>query len=79
MASVAGTRADDAAGFVQLSCTPELGLFSVRRFQVQNIPESGPYLIDGWKPVVKAGCTACVRSTPNDGDDKQECMGRVPC
>jgi hypothetical protein len=42
---------------VQLSCTPELGLFSVRRFQVPNIPDLGPYLADGWKPdatVVKA-------------------------
>ena len=52
MATIGGTRADDAAGFVQLSCTPELGLFSVRRFQVPNIPELGPYLADGWKPEV---------------------------
>ncbi|KRR10569.1 hypothetical protein CP49_12370 [Bradyrhizobium valentinum] len=43
-------RADDAAGFVQLICAPEVGLFSVRRFQIPNIPDLGPYLADGWKP-----------------------------
>jgi hypothetical protein len=57
MSSIASTRADDATGFVQLSCVPELGLFSARRFQVPDIPALGPFLTDGLKPdaaVVKA-------------------------
>lgn len=48
--SAGNSRADDAIGFVQLTCTPELGLFSAHRIQLPNIPELGPYLQDGRKP-----------------------------
>ncbi len=42
-----GARADTNWGFVQITCAPEISYFAVRRFQVYNLPNMGPYLTEG--------------------------------
>lgn len=44
------SAADTLWGFVQITCAPEIGYFSVRRFQVPDLPEKGPYLTEGLTP-----------------------------
>ncbi|HTZ80907.1 MAG TPA: hypothetical protein VMC10_23545 [Stellaceae bacterium] len=36
-------RADEFYGFVQSTCAPEIGYFSIRRFQLVNLPHGHPY------------------------------------
>lgn len=43
-------EADELWGFVQITCTPELGYFSIRRFFVLDPPHKGPYLTEGLEP-----------------------------
>ncbi len=42
--------ADELSGFVQMTCAPEIGYFSIRRFQVANLPKNGRYLTEGLIP-----------------------------
>jgi hypothetical protein len=46
----ANVRADTNWGFVQITCAPEISYFAVRRFQVYNLPNMGPYLSEGLSP-----------------------------
>jgi hypothetical protein len=48
--SVRPLRADEAWSFVQITCAPELGYFSIRRFFVMDLPNMGPYLTEGLNP-----------------------------
>jgi hypothetical protein len=51
--AISGSRpalADEPWGFVQITCVPELGYFSIRRFVVMNLPRKGPYLTEGLDP-----------------------------
>jgi hypothetical protein len=48
--SVRPLRADEAWSFVQITCAPELGYFSIRRFFVMDLPHMGPYLTEGHDP-----------------------------
>jgi hypothetical protein len=41
------TRADENWGFVQITCAPEISYFAIRRFQIYNPPNMGPYLSEG--------------------------------
>jgi hypothetical protein len=43
-------HADEAWSFVQITCAPELGYFSIRRFFVMDLPHMGPYLTEGQDP-----------------------------
>jgi hypothetical protein len=36
-------EADEIYGFVQITCAPEIGYFSARRFQLINLPHDHPY------------------------------------
>ena len=36
-------EADEIYGFVQSTCAPEIGYFSIRRFQLINLPHDHPY------------------------------------
>jgi hypothetical protein len=36
-------QADELYGFVQSTCVPEIGYFSIRRFQLVNLPHEHPY------------------------------------
>lgn len=45
--SVHSAHADEAWSFVQITCAPELGYFSIHRFFVMNPPYMGPYLTEG--------------------------------
>jgi hypothetical protein len=42
-----GARADEQWGFVQITCAPEISYFAVKRFQIYNPPNMGPYLSEG--------------------------------
>jgi len=48
--SVDSAHADEAWSFVQITCAPELGYFSIRRFFVMDLPHMGPYLTEGLDP-----------------------------
>jgi hypothetical protein len=48
--TVHSVHADEAWDFVQITCAPELGYFSIRRFFVMNLPSKGPYLTEGLDP-----------------------------
>jgi len=41
-------RADEPWNFVQITCVPELGYFSIRKILIMNLPHKGPYLTDGF-------------------------------
>jgi hypothetical protein len=44
------SHANEAWSFVQITCAPELGYFSIRRFFVMDLPNMGPYLTEGLNP-----------------------------
>jgi hypothetical protein len=46
-------RADEPRSFVQITCAPELGYFSIRRFTIMNVPPKGPYLTEGFEPATE--------------------------
>jgi hypothetical protein len=48
--AVHSAHADEAWSFVQITCAPELGYFSIRRFFVMDLPHMGPYLTEGLDP-----------------------------
>lgn len=50
-------HADEAWGFAQITCAPELGYFSIRRFFVIDPPHKGPYLTEGLEPSAAAVST----------------------
>ena len=39
---------DELYGFVQIACVPEIGYFSIRKFQVYNLPNKAPFLTEGF-------------------------------
>ena len=47
------SSADEVYGFVQITCAPELGYFSIHRFQIYNLAHGGPYLTDGSRPTAQ--------------------------
>lgn len=55
--AIHSARADEVWDFAQITCVPELGYFSIRRFSILDLPHMGPYLTEGLEPgpvVVKA-------------------------
>jgi hypothetical protein len=50
MAASAPARADYPWMFAQVTCTPILGYFSIRRITIMNLPDKGPYLTEGINP-----------------------------
>jgi hypothetical protein len=48
--SIHTAHADDLYYFAQVTCAPELGYFSIRRFLILDLPSKGPYLTEGLEP-----------------------------
>jgi hypothetical protein len=48
--AAATATADNLYGFVQITCAPEIGYFSIRKFQIYNLPHKGPFLTEGLSP-----------------------------
>jgi hypothetical protein len=40
-------HSDELFGFVQITCAPEISYFSIRRFQISDLPHKGPFLSEG--------------------------------
>lgn len=50
LGAMSSAHADEPWYFAHITCVPELGYFSIRRFFVMDLPNKGPYLTEGLEP-----------------------------